>query len=104
LADKAISVMNIQTAEKQNILEEFDTKEKVQKALVIINKEVQRLELGDKIQSDVQDEISNIRVNNDDVREYSFTDLARAEYMRRIMIGHLEEKIKKETKVVSDIK
>ena len=34
LADKAVSVMNIQTAEKQNILEEFDIKEKVQKALV----------------------------------------------------------------------
>ena len=43
LADKAISVMNIQTAEKQNILEEYDIKEKVQKALVIINKEVQRI-------------------------------------------------------------
>ena len=36
----------------------------------------------------------SIRVNNDDIREYSFTDLARAEYMRRVMIGHLEEKIK----------
>ena len=46
----------------------------------------------------------SIRVNNDDIREYSFTDLARAEFMRRIMIGHLEEKIKRETKVVSGIK
>ena len=36
----------------------------------------------------------SIRVDNDDIREYSFTDLARAEYMRRVMIGHLEEKIK----------
>jgi|TARA_B110000503_G_scaffold43009_1_gene70367 hypothetical protein len=40
----------------------------------------------------------SIRISNDDVREYSFTDLGRAEYMRRIMIGHLEEKIKKELK------
>ena len=40
----------------------------------------------------------SIRVSQDDIREYSFTDLARAEYMRRIMIGHLEEKIKKESK------
>ena len=40
----------------------------------------------------------SIRISNDDVREYSFTDLSRAEYMRRIMIGHLEEKIKKELK------
>jgi hypothetical protein len=36
----------------------------------------------------------SIRVDNDDIREYSFTDLSRAEYMRRVMIGHLEEKIK----------
>ena len=43
----------------------------------------------------------SIRVSNDDVREYSFTDLGRAEYMRRIMIGHLEEKIKNESKNIS---
>ena len=40
----------------------------------------------------------SIRINNNDIREYSFTDLKRAEYMRRVMIGHLEEKIKKELK------
>ena len=40
----------------------------------------------------------SIRISNDDIREYSFTDLARAEYMRRVMIGHLEQKIKKELK------
>ena len=43
----------------------------------------------------------SIRVDNDDIREYSFTDLGRAEYMRRIMIGHLEEKIKNESKNIS---
>ena len=41
----------------------------------------------------------SIRISNDDIREYSFTNLGRAEYMRRIMIGHLEEKIKKELKI-----
>jgi hypothetical protein len=40
----------------------------------------------------------SIRITNDDIREYSFTDLARAQYMRTIMIGHLEEKIKKDSK------
>ena len=43
----------------------------------------------------------SIRISNDDVREYSFTDLSRAEYMRRIMIGHLEEKIKNDSKNIS---
>ena len=41
----------------------------------------------------------SLRINNDDIREYSFTNLARAEYMRRIMIDHLEQKIKKESKI-----
>ena len=39
-----------------------------------------------------------IRITHDDIREYSFTNIARAEYMRRIMIDHLKQKIKKETK------
>ena len=42
----------------------------------------------------------SIRINHDDVREYSFTDRSRAIYMRRVMIGHLEEKIKKESKSI----
>jgi hypothetical protein len=43
----------------------------------------------------------SIRITNEDIREYSFTDLSRAEYMRRIMIGHLEEKIKNDSKNTS---
>lgn len=42
----------------------------------------------------------SIRVSHDDIREYSFTDRSRAIYMRRVMIGHLEEKIKKESKSI----
>ena len=41
----------------------------------------------------------SIKITNDDIREYSFTDLSRAQYMRTIMIGHLEEKIKKDSKI-----
>ncbi len=48
--------------------------------------------------------IFSIRMNHDDIREYSFTNLARAEYMRRIMIGHLEEKIRVEMKSSTKIK
>ena len=40
-----------------------------------------------------------IRIAHNDIREYSFTNLARAEYMWRIMIDYLEQKIKKETKI-----
>ena len=58
LADKAISLMNIQTQEKQTILEELDVYKRLERALAVINHEIQRIELGEKIQADVQDEIS----------------------------------------------
>ena len=37
-----------------------------------------------------------IKISNDDIREYSFTNFERAEYMRRVMIGHLKAKIEKD--------
>ena len=58
ISDKAVSVINIPTKEKQGILEKLDIKEKIKQAIKIINREIQRLELGDKIQADVQGEIS----------------------------------------------
>ena len=38
----------------------------------------------------------SIKISNDDIREYSFTNFERAEYMRRVMIGHLKAKIEKD--------
>ena len=40
----------------------------------------------------------SIRISNDDIREYSFTNRARAEKMRKILISHLEQKIKMDYK------
>jgi len=40
----------------------------------------------------------SIMLSKDDVREYSFTDRQRAENMRKILISHLEEKIKMDYK------
>tara|TARA_B100000287_G_C20581842_1_gene760663 strand:- start:593 stop:829 length:237 start_codon:yes stop_codon:yes gene_type:complete len=40
----------------------------------------------------------SIRLDDDDVREYSFTDRSRAEYMRKILISHLEQRIIKKLK------
>ena len=39
--------------------------------------------------------VFSLRVDSDDVREYSFTDRTRAEKMRQILISYLEEKIVK---------
>ena len=55
IADKAISLLNIKTKEKQEVLEVVDVYKRVQKVNDIINKELQRIELGEKIQSEVQD-------------------------------------------------
>ena len=44
--------------------------------------------------------IFSIRLNGDDVREYSFTNRDRAVYMRRVLIGHMEQKLIQETKRV----
>ena len=35
----------------------------------------------------------SIRIDNNDIREYSFTDRTRAVKMREILISHLEQKI-----------
>ena len=58
LADKAISLINIPIKEKQEILASLDIKKRLDRTIIIINREIQRIELGEKIQSEVQDEIS----------------------------------------------
>jgi len=58
LADKAISLINIPIKEKQEILASLDIKKRLDQTIIIINREIQRIELGEKIQSEVQDEIS----------------------------------------------
>ncbi len=40
--------------------------------------------------------IFSIRVSSDDVREYSFTSRDRAYSMRKVLIAHLEKKIRHE--------
>ncbi len=93
IADKAISLMNIPTTEKQEILEELDLKERVDKSTVLINREIQRIELGEKIQSDVQDEISKSQ------REYFLREQMKAirkelgEDESSVEINEIEDKI-----------
>ncbi len=58
LVDRAISMMQLTNAEKQEILEQANVAERLRKATVVINREIQRLEIGEKIQTEVQEEIS----------------------------------------------
>ena len=58
VADIVASMLNIPVQEKQAVLESFDLTQRLHTLHVTLTKIVQRLELGSKIQSDVQEEIS----------------------------------------------
>lgn len=58
LADFIISNMDVEIARKQELLEELDVKARLKKLLFAIDKEIEILELGTKIQSSVQNTIS----------------------------------------------
>jgi len=57
LADMSIAFSNISIEEKQDILSTIDIKARLTKTNVMINKKLQTLELGEKIQSDIQSKI-----------------------------------------------
>ena len=57
LADMTIAFSNIQLPDKQQILDTFDITKRLDKANMMINKLLQTLELGEKIQSDIQNKI-----------------------------------------------
>jgi ATP-dependent Lon protease len=58
LADFIIANMDVELAKKQELLEELDVKGRLKKLLLVINKELEILELGSKIQTSVQSTIS----------------------------------------------
>mgnify|MGYP000510006597 FL=1 len=94
LSDRVISLVTIPTKEKQDILEELNVKERMDKTTVLLNREIQRIELGEKIQSDVQDEITKTQ------REYFLREQMKA--IKKELgdddgsaeLNELEEKIK----------
>mgnify|MGYP001284684024 CR=1 FL=1 len=95
LADRTISMMNVSTEEKQEVLEELDILTRLEKSNVIITREIQRIELSEKIQTDVQDEISKSQ------REYYLREQMKAiqkelgEDEGSIEITELKEQVKK---------
>jgi len=94
LTDRAISVMTISNAEKQEILEEFNIKKRIEKALTLISREIQRIKLGEEIQSEVHDEITKTQ------REYYLREQMKAikkelgEDEGSVELKDLEDKIK----------
>jgi ATP-dependent Lon protease len=72
LGDLIASNLNISTAEKQGILETFDIRERLTKVHLFLNKEVQVLELGNKIQSQVKEDMDRTQ------REYYLREQLKA--------------------------
>ena len=57
IADVVVSSLNIPIEEKQEILETIDIKTRLEKVIVIIQKNLELLEIGSKIQSEVKSEL-----------------------------------------------
>ncbi len=57
LADVVISHLNVSQAQKQEILDELDVMKRLEKALKILSEQLEILELGHKIQSQVRDQV-----------------------------------------------
>jgi len=72
LADRAISIMTISNQEKQEVLEELNIMKRIEKSLTLISREIQRIKLGEEIQTEVHDEISKTQ------REYYLREQMKA--------------------------
>jgi ATP-dependent Lon protease len=72
LSDLIASNLNISTTEKQGLLETFDVRERLAKVHLVLNKEVQVLELGNKIQSQVKEDMDRTQ------REYYLREQLKA--------------------------
>ena len=94
LADRAISLLTVSNSEKQEILEELNVKSRVEKSIALLSREIQRIKLGEEIQSEVHDEISKTQ------REYYLREQMKAikkelgEDEGSVELNELEEKVK----------
>jgi ATP-dependent Lon protease len=72
VADVIMSMIPVHVEEKQQILEQLDLRKRLEQVAVVLTKLVQKLELGSKIQSEVQDGI------NKSQREYILREQMKA--------------------------
>ncbi|HVN24864.1 MAG TPA: endopeptidase La [Syntrophorhabdales bacterium] len=72
LADLVASTINISAAERQEILEKIDIKERLKKVTILLNRELETLELSTKIQSHIKEGIDKTQ------REYYLREQLKA--------------------------
>ena len=94
LADRAVSLLTVPNQEKQDVLEELDVKSRVEKTITLLTREIQRIKLGEEIQTEVHDEISKTQ------REYYLREQMNAfkrelgEDEETVDIKELEDRVK----------
>ncbi len=94
LADRAVSLLTVPNQEKQDVLEELDVKSRVEKTITLLTREIQRIKLGEEIQTEVHDEISKTQ------REYYLREQMKAikrelgEDEETVEIKELEDRVK----------
>ena len=95
LADRSVSLLTVPNPEKQEVLEELDVKKRVEKAIKILSREIQRIKLGEEIQTEVHDEITKSQ------REYYLREQMKAikrelgEDESQVELKDIEDAIKK---------
>ena len=72
LADIVASNLNVSPEEKQELLQTFQTRERMEKVIALLNKEIQVLELSNKIQTEVKGEMDKAQ------REYFLREQLKA--------------------------
>lgn len=95
LADLIASTINISVIEKQEILEKIDLKERLKKATIYLNREVETLELSSKIQSHVKEGIDKTQ------REYYLREQLKAIQKE---LGESDDKINEIDEIKKKIK
>ena len=106
LADVIASIINSLPAEKQNILEILDVKERLKEVTRLISHQLEVLELGNKIQSQVKDDIDKsqreyylrqqLKAIKQELGETDETNVEIAEYRAKIEKKNLPGEAKKE--------
>lgn len=106
LADMIASIINAAPEEKQRILESLNVKERLKEATKLVNHQVEILELGSKIQSQVKNDMDKsqreyylrqqLKAIQEELGEADESKVEIDEYREKIEKGNLPEEAKKE--------
>jgi ATP-dependent Lon protease len=106
LADMIASIINATVEEKQRILEALNVKDRLKEATKLVNHQVEILELGSKIQSQVKNDMDKsqreyylrqqLKAIQQELGEADESKVEIEEYREKIEKGNLSEEAKKE--------